>query len=73
VGQQEVPIFFWAVGMVIIVVLVLAIVLLYRKKNRLHRRLEIQETGLEKIQENFQDLVDMTTAEVKEREIELLN
>lgn len=72
-GQQEVPIFFWAVGMVIIVVLVLVSALLYRKKNRLHRRLEMQETGLKKIQENFQDLLDLTTAEIKEREIELLN
>ena len=70
--QQEVPIYFGVVGMVIIV-LVLVIVFLYRKKNKLHRRLEMQETGLKKIQENFQDLLDLTTAEIKEREIELLN
>ncbi len=70
--QQEVPMYFGVVGMVMIV-LVLVIVFLYRKKNKLHRRLEMQETGLKKIQENFQDLLDLTTAEIKEREIELLN
>ena len=70
---QEVPIYYLAVGVVIIVVLVLVIVFLYRKKNKLHQKLEMQEIGLEKFQENLQALLDGTTAEIKEREFELLN
>jgi response regulator RpfG family c-di-GMP phosphodiesterase len=73
VDFQEVPIFFLAVGLVIIVLLVLVIVFLYRNKNKLHQKLEMQEIGMKKIQENLQTLLDGTTAEIKEREFELLN
>jgi response regulator RpfG family c-di-GMP phosphodiesterase len=62
-----------AVGVVIIVVLVLVIVFLYRKKNKLHQKLEIHEIELKKVRENLQSLLDGTTAEIKEREFELLN
>lgn len=70
---KELPIHFLAIGVVIIAVLVLVIVFLYRKKNKLHKKIEIQEIGLKKIQENLQSLLDGTTAEIKEREFELLN
>ncbi|MGD2092523.1 MAG: HD domain-containing protein [Candidatus Aminicenantes bacterium] len=70
---QEVPIYFLAVGVVIIVGLVLVSVFLYRKKKKLHQTLEMQEIGMKKIQENFQNLLEGTTAEIKEREFELLN
>ena len=70
---QEVPTYFIAVGVVIIIVLVVVIVFLYRKKSKLHQKLEMQEIGLKKFQENLQDLLDGTTAEIKEREFELLN
>jgi response regulator RpfG family c-di-GMP phosphodiesterase len=73
VDYQEVPTYFIAVGVVIIIVLVVVIVFLYRKKNKLHQKLEMQEIGLKKFQENLQDLLDGTTAEIKEREFELLN
>ena len=70
---QEVPIFFLAVGVIIIVLLVMVVVSLYRHKKKLHHKLEMQEIGLQKIQENLQTLLDGTTAEIKEREFELLN
>ena len=70
---QEVPIYFLAVGVVIIVVLVLVIVFLYRNKNKLHQKLEMHEIEQKKVRENLQSLLDGTTAEIKEREFELLN
>lgn len=70
---QGVPTYFLAVGVVIIVVLVLMIAFLYRKKNKLSQTLEMQEIGLGKFQENLQVLLDISTAEIKEREFELLN
>jgi len=73
VDYQGVPTYFLAVGVVIIVVLVLMIAFLYRKKNKLSQTLEMQEIGLGKFQENLQVLLDISTAEIKEREFELLN
>lgn len=72
-NYHEVSIYYLAVGAVIIVVLVLMVAFLYRKKNRLHQTLEMQEIGLKKFQEYLQELLDGTTAEIKEREFELLN
>jgi response regulator RpfG family c-di-GMP phosphodiesterase len=73
VDYHEVPIYFLAVGVVIVVVLVLVIVFLYRNKNKLHQKLEIQKIEMKKFQENLQSILDGTTAEIKEREFELLN
>jgi response regulator RpfG family c-di-GMP phosphodiesterase len=73
VDYKEVMINFLAISVAIIVVLVLSIVLLYRKKNKLHQKIEIQEIGLKKIQEDLQSLLDGTMVEIKEREFEILN
>jgi len=73
VDYHEIPIYFLAVGVVIVVVLVLVIVFLYRNKNKLHQKLEIQKIEMKKFQENLQSILDGTTAEIKEREFELLN
>lgn len=70
---HEVPSYFLTVGVVIIVVLVLVIIFLFRKKNKLHQKLEMQKRELEKVREDLQSLLDGTTAEIMEREFELLN
>jgi response regulator RpfG family c-di-GMP phosphodiesterase len=73
VAYHEVPGYFLTVGVVIIVVLVLVIIFLFRKKNKLHQKLEMQKRELEKVREDLQRLLDGTTAEIMEREFELLN
>jgi len=65
--------YFFVTGFIFIVGLVLVIVFLYHKKNKLDKKVETQKIELKKIQSHLQNLENEATIETRGREFEMLD